>query len=153
MMTNVSEILIGSAGLGVGSSLTISGLAPVGITCARSISFLYCKSTLITNEGFSRVRIRYTKLGNWTYVITLLYEKTLNLSMIDRKIDGKEAVELTKKFNHYLDERKEDLNSSKLKVEEVFVDVINKHNSSQNQIIAHNKFSAKKLWKKYKYQI
>ena len=33
----VSEILIDGVGLSVGSGLTISGLAPVGITCAGSI--------------------------------------------------------------------------------------------------------------------
>ena len=33
----VSEILIGSVGLSVGSRLTISGLAPVGFMCAGRI--------------------------------------------------------------------------------------------------------------------
>ena len=50
----VSEILIGRAGLGVGSGLTISGLAPVGIMCASSISFLSSISTIMTNEYFSK---------------------------------------------------------------------------------------------------
>ena len=45
-----SDILIGSVGLGVGSGLTMSGLAPVGIICASSFSFLSSVSTLITNE-------------------------------------------------------------------------------------------------------
>ena len=49
----VPEILIGSVGLGVGSGLTISGLAPVGIMTASSISFLSSISTLITNVYFS----------------------------------------------------------------------------------------------------
>ena len=31
--TIVSKILVGSVGLGVGSGLTVSGLAPVGIMC------------------------------------------------------------------------------------------------------------------------
>ena len=35
-----SEILIGSAGIAVGSSLTLTGLAPAGIMCASSISYL-----------------------------------------------------------------------------------------------------------------
>ena len=48
----VSETLIGSVGLGVGSGLTISRLAPVGIMCAGSISFLSSISTLITEEPF-----------------------------------------------------------------------------------------------------
>ena len=67
----VSETLIGAVGLGVGSGLTISGLAPVGIMCASSISFLSSISTLITKEYFSKLKIRYTKLRDWIKVITL----------------------------------------------------------------------------------
>ena len=58
----VSEIFFGSVGLSAGSGLTISGLAPVGIMCGSSISFLSSISTLITNEYFSKIKIRYTKL-------------------------------------------------------------------------------------------
>ena len=54
----VSETLIGSGGFGVGSGLTIFGLAPVGIMCASSISFLSSMSTLITNENFSKLKLR-----------------------------------------------------------------------------------------------
>ena len=53
----VSEIFICSAGLGVASGLTISGLAPVGIMCASSVSFLSSFSTLI-NECFSKLKFR-----------------------------------------------------------------------------------------------
>ena len=53
----VSENLSGGVGLGVGGGLTISGLAPVGITCAGSNSFLSSISTLITNEYFSKLKI------------------------------------------------------------------------------------------------
>ena len=48
----VSEILIGSVGLGVGSRLTVSGLAPVGLMCASSISFLSSISIPIKNDYF-----------------------------------------------------------------------------------------------------
>ena len=48
----VSEILIHGVGLGVGSGLTITGLAPIGTMCASSISFLSSISTIITNESF-----------------------------------------------------------------------------------------------------
>ena len=47
----------------------------------------------ITNEYISKLKIRYTKLRDWINVITLLYEKTLKQSMIDKKIDEKEAEE------------------------------------------------------------
>ena len=82
----VSEILIGLVGLGVGSGLTISGLTPVGIMCASSISIFSSISTLNTNECFSKLKIRYTKLGNWINIITFLYEKTLKQSMSEKKL-------------------------------------------------------------------
>ena len=95
-----SEILIGSLGLGVGSGLTISGLAPVGLMCASCISFLSSTSTLITNEFFSKLKTRYTKILDCINVITLLYEKSLKQSMVDKKIDEKDALELKKIYNH-----------------------------------------------------
>ena len=79
----VSEILFGSAGQGVGSGLTISGLFPVGILCASCVSFLSSISTLIVNEYFPKSKLRCTKLPDWINVITLLYEKNLKQSMID----------------------------------------------------------------------
>ena len=82
----VSEVLIGSAGLGVSSGLTISGLAPVGILCGGSIKFLSSISTLITNDCFSKLNIRYTKLRDWINVINLLYEKRLKSSIIYKKL-------------------------------------------------------------------
>ena len=39
----VSEFLIGSVGLSVGSGLTVSGFAPIGFMCASSISFFFIK--------------------------------------------------------------------------------------------------------------
>ena len=97
----VSEILTGCLGLGVGSGLTISGIAPVGLMCASGISFLPSISTLITNEYFSKLKIRYTKkLKYCINVITLLYEKSLKQSMADKKIDGKDTLELKKIYNH-----------------------------------------------------
>ena len=83
----VSKISIGGVGLGVGSGLTVSGLASIGLVCASSISVLSKTWTLISNEYFSRMRIRFTKLKDWIIEITLLYEKTLKQSMVDKKID------------------------------------------------------------------
>ena len=82
----VSEISFGSVGLGVVSGLTVSGLAPVGMMCASSILFLSSIATRITNEYLSKLKIRYTKLRDWIHVITLLLEKTLKQSMVDKKI-------------------------------------------------------------------
>ena len=89
------------------------------------------------------MKIRYTKLRDWIKVITLLYEKTLKTSLIDKKIDEKEALELKKIYNHYLDRRKEIMKKTQSKVEDVFGDAISKDNFSQEQITKLNNFSAK----------
>ena len=67
-------------------------------------------------------------------MITLFYEKTLETSMIERKIDQREAEEIKKIYNHYLDKRKEIMKNTSFKVEDVFGDVISKDNFSQEQI-------------------
>ena len=38
--------------------------------------------------------------------------------MVDKKIDEKEAQELKKIYNHYLDKRKEIMNNTQFKVED-----------------------------------
>ena len=141
----VSENLIGSAGLGVGSGLTESGLAPVGITSAGSISFLSTIRTLITNEFFSNLKIRYTKLGDWTNVINFLYEKTLKQSMIDKETDQKGAQKWKKIYNHYLDKRKETVRNTQFKVEDIFDDNVSKDSISPEQLAEPNNFSARIL--------
>ena len=63
--------------------------------------------------------------------------------MVDKKIDGKEAQETKKIYNHYLDERKEIMKNTEYKVEDVFGDVISKDNFSQEQITKLDNFLAK----------
>ena len=64
-------------------------------------------------------------------------------STIDKKIDKKEADELKKIYNHYLDKRKENMKNTQFKVEDVFGDVISKDNFSQEQITKPKNFLAK----------
>ena len=109
------------------------------------MSFLSSISTLITNEYFSKLKIRYTKLRDWINGITLLYKKTLKESMIDKKIDEKEAQKLKQIYNHYIDKRKEIMNSTKFKVGHIFGDVISKDSISPEQITKLNKFLAKMM--------
>ena len=63
--------------------------------------------------------------------------------MIDKKIDEKEALELKKKYNHYIDKRKKIMNSTKFEVEDIFGDVISKDTISTEQIFKLNNFLAK----------
>ena len=99
---------------------------------------------MITNEYISKLKIRYTKLRDWINGISLLYEKTLKQSMVDKKIDEKETQDLKKIYNHYLDKRKEINKNTNLKVEDVFGDVISKDHFSQEQINKFKKFLSKK---------
>ena len=63
--------------------------------------------------------------------------------MVDKKIDEKEAQELKKNYNHYLDRRKEIMKKTQFKVEDVFGDLISKDNFSQEQITKLSNFLAK----------
>ena len=60
--------------------------------------------------------------------------------MVDKKIDEKEAQELKKIYNHYIDKRKEIMDSTKFKVEDVFGDIISKDSISPEQITKLNNF-------------
>ena len=117
----------------------------VGIIASSSTTFLTSIAILITNEYISKLKIRYTKLRDWINVITLLYEKTLKQSMIDKKIDEKEAEQLKQIYNHYLDKKSEIMKNTQFKVEDVFGNVISKDNFSQEQITKLNKFLAKMM--------
>ena len=129
----ITETLIGS-GSAISTS-TMSLMKPsIGILLTSSTALLTSLAILITNEYNSKLKLRYTKLRDWTNFLTILYEKTLNESMIDKKIDEKEASELEKKYNLYLDKRKKNMNSTKFEVEDLFGDVIYKDSISPEQI-------------------
>ena len=125
----ITEILVG-AGSAVGSSSMALINPGAGIFNSSSGALLISIAILITNEYVSKLKIRYTKLRDWIIVITLLYEKTLKQSMIDKKIDEKELLELKKIYIHYIDKRSEIMENTQFKVEDVFGDVISKVNFS-----------------------
>ena len=138
----ITEILIGSAST-VGSSSMALINPGAGIVISSSTALLTSIAVLITNEYLSKLKIRYTKLRDCINVITLLYEKTLKQSMVDKKIDEREAQELKKIYNHYIDKRSKIMKNTSFKVEDVFGDVISKDKFSQEQITKLNIFLAK----------
>ena len=138
----ITEILVG-AGSAVGSSSMALINPGAGVVISSSTALLTSIAILITNEYISKLKIIYTKLRDWINVITLLYEKTLKQSMVDKRLDEKEAQELKKIYNHNIDKRKEIMKNTSFKVEDVFGDVISKDNFSQEQITKLNNFSAK----------
>ena len=103
-MLNITEILIGSSSAIVSSTMALINPS-AGIVISSTTALLTSIAILITNEYMSKLKIRYTKLRDWINVITLLYEKTLKQSMVDKKIDKREAQELKKIYNHYIDKR------------------------------------------------
>ena len=138
----ITEILVGS-GSAIGSS-AMSLINPgAGIIISSSTALLSSIAILITNEYISKLKIRYTKLRDWINVITLLYEKTLKESMIDKVINQKEADQLKQIYNHYVDKKSEIMENTQFKVEDIFNDVINKDTISQEQIVKLNNFLAK----------
>ena len=92
ILLNITEILVGGSSA-IGSS-TMSIINPsIGTLATSSSAFLTSIAILITNEYISKLKLRYTKLRDFINFITLLYEKTLSQSMIDKKINEKEAQE------------------------------------------------------------
>ena len=138
----ITEILIG-----FGSAISSSTLGLIipgaGITISSSTALLTGIAILITKEYITKLKIRYTKLRDWINVITLLYQKKWKQSMIDKKIDEKEALELKKIYNHYIDKRSKIMKNTQFKVEGVFGDVISKDNFSQEQKTKSNNFLVK----------
>ena len=140
----ITEILVG-AGSAVGSSSMALINPGAGIVISSSTALLTSIAILITNEYISKLKIRYTKLRDWINVITLLYEKTLKQSMIDKKIDEKEADQLKQIYNHYIDKKSEIMKNTSFKVEDVFNDIIHKDTISPEQITKLNNFLAKMM--------
>ena len=114
-----------------------------GYIISSSTALLTSFAILITNEYISKLKIRYTNLRDWINGIILLYEKTLKESMIDKKLDQKEAEQLKKFYNQYLDKRKDVMKNISFKVEDVFGDVISKDKFSQEQMTKLNILLAK----------
>ena len=97
MLLFIDEILKGSSSAIQTSTMSLINPS-IGIVLTSSTDLLTSLAILITNEYISKLKLRYTKLRDWINFITILYEKTLNQSMIDKKIDEKESQELKKKL-------------------------------------------------------
>ena len=141
-MLIITETLFG-CGSTITSSILSKNNPSVGIVVSSSTALLTSVAILVTNEYISKLRLRYTILRDWISFFAILFERTLNQLMIDRKIDEKEALKMKTVYNHYLDKRKEILNSTKFRVEDVFDDIISEDPHLPEQITKLNTFIAK----------
>ena len=140
----VTEILVGS-GSAISSS-TISLINPsIGVVLTSSTALITSIAILITNEYILKLKISYTKLKDWNNVITLLYEKTLKESMVDKKNNEKESEQLKQIFNHYIDKKSEIMKNTSFKNEDIFTDVISKDTISTEQLTKLKIFLAKMM--------
>ena len=145
ILLNFSETLMGSSSTIVSSTLSI--LSPSrGFSIVSSSALITSIAILITNDFFSKTKKRCTKLGNWINVLSLLYEKTLKQSMIEEKIDQKEAIALKKIFN-YLDKRTDIMKNTQCKNKIVLHDNLRKESFHQIKELNHLMFKPK--WCKY----
>ena len=118
----------------------------IGIGLISSTALLISIAILITNENISKLKIRSTKLRDWNNVITLRYEKTFKTCMDDKEIDEKEALELKKICNHYLDMRQKIMKNSSFRFEDIFGDKISKIYIPPEQTNKLKNFLAKILY-------
>ena len=89
----ITESLIGGDSTKFKSTLS-KILLSVSTVKSSSAIFLTSVAILILNDYISKSKSRFTKLRDWIIFVTILYEKTLNQTMLDKKIDEKEALEL-----------------------------------------------------------
>ena len=80
----ITEILVGKGSAIGGSTMGLTNPG-AGIIISSSTALLSSIGILITNAYISKLKIRYTKLRHWINVITLLFEKTLKQSMVDKE--------------------------------------------------------------------
>ena len=77
------------------SSGTLAELNPsMNVVILASTTLWSSIAILITNEHIWKYKIWYTKLRDWIFVTTFLYEKTMKTSMVDKKTDDKKELEL-----------------------------------------------------------
>ena len=115
----------------------------IGIVLTSSTALLTSLAILITNEHISKLKTTGTILRDWFIVLFLLYEKTLEKSMIDKKNDQKEAEQLKQIYNQNIDKRSEILENTQFKFKDVFSDLISKGSISPEQITKLKIFLAK----------
>ena len=58
----------------------------IGIVLTSSSALLTSIAILISDGYIINLRLRYTKLRDWVNFITILYEKTLKESMVEKKL-------------------------------------------------------------------
>ena len=90
-MLIITDILVG-AGSAAGSSSMALINPGAGFVISSSTALLTSIVILSTNEYISKLKIRYSKLRDRINVITLLFEKTLKESMVDKKLMRRKLI-------------------------------------------------------------
>ena len=85
--------MVGVSGVTVGTSLSLAAVGTsIGVLIA-GCTFFTSVTTRITNEYFSKLKLRYTKLKTWIKKIAIVCDKTFTKSMVDLKNEEKQGEE------------------------------------------------------------
>ena len=84
VLINIFEFFLRSGSAILTSTVSLANPS-IGVKLTSSTALLTGIASLITNELISKLKIRFTKLRDWIIVITLLCEKNLKQSLIDKK--------------------------------------------------------------------
>ena len=91
----ITEILIRGGSTTTSSSLSIF-IPSTGIVILSNTALITGIAILRANKHISKLKIRYTIINDRLNINTLLYDKTLKTSMVDKRTGQKEAEELKK---------------------------------------------------------
>ena len=87
----ITETLNGSGLATTTSTLSILKLSS-GVILTSSTALITSTGILMRNKYMTKLKIRCTKLRDCVIVITLLYDKTLKQSIVDKKTDEKKNI-------------------------------------------------------------
>ena len=87
----ISETLIWSSST-LASSTLLNFNPSIVILIAGSSALITKIAILMTVEKISMTKLQDTTLGDWMNVVSLLYEKTLKQSMIEKKLTKKKPL-------------------------------------------------------------
>ena len=136
-----SENLFASSCTIVSSNLSVFNPTFVNPIASKS-ALITSTATWITNEYIFKLKIRYTTLGDWINVSSLLYRRTSKQPMIDKKSDAKGAQKKKNIDIIYLEKRAHMMKKDQFKVKDVFGDILGKESFSPQQITKIQNFLA-----------
>ena len=121
----VAGIISGILGVSSGITLTATSVGGIaGVPIIATSGLLISIAVTVINERISKLKERYLRIRTFVNKIRVDYENVLKKPMADKVIDEKEGLELKKIYDFYLKNQKKIMNETKVKVEDIFGDMV-----------------------------